>query len=166
MSQVDDARGTQRLLERMGIDLPLGSRQPSWWRFVIATVLAVAASLAACALLVIVGERLFPATVGYGHFAFADYSKLTVAGVLIACIAWPVVTLLSSHGARLFFWLAVLVTLVSFAPDAWIWHLGQIPEGVLVLAVMHVAVAAITYSALVLIAPQRPSRRGLPSRSS
>jgi hypothetical protein len=124
----------------------------------IASAVAVLGSVAACTLLVILGEALFPATAGYEHFAFQDYTKLTVIGVLVACLAWPIAALLSSKAARLFFWLAVLVTLLSFAPDLWIWHLGQIPEGVLVLALMHIAAAAVTYPALVFIAPQQ--RRG------
>lgn len=153
-----------RLLERWGIDLPLGSRQPQWWRLLAATVVAVVGSVAACALLVLIGEALFPATVGYGHFAFPDYAKLTVVGVLIACVAWPVTTLLSTHATRLFFWLAVLVTVVSFAPDVWIWYQGQMPEGVFVLALMHIAVAIVTYPALVLIAPQPRRDRSRLSR--
>lgn len=154
MSEDTDTR-TWQLLRRLGIDLPLGSMQPSWWRLIVATVVAVIGSVAACALLAIVGEAIFPATTGYAHFAFQDYSRLTVVGVLIACAAWPVITLLSSQAPRIFFWLAVLVTVVSFTPDIWIWHQGQLPEGVLVLALMHVGVAVVTYPALVLIAPQQ-----------
>ena len=142
-------------LSMIGIDFPLGSRQPRLWRFGVATVVAVAGSLAACALLVAAAEALFPSTVGYGHFAFADYAKLAIVGVLIACMAWPVVTLFASRAARLFFWLAVIVTVVSLLPDIWIWHLGQAPLGVFTLGVMHVAVAIVTYPALVLIAPQQ-----------
>ncbi|NNC11300.1 hypothetical protein HII28_05330 [Planctomonas sp. JC2975] len=150
--------GAARILTRLGIDWPLGTRQPSWWRFLIATAVAIGGSLLACRLLVVAGESVFPSTVGYGHFAFADYAKLTVVGVLLACLAWPVVTLVAGHAARLFFWLTVIVTVVSFAPDVWVWHLGQAADGVFVLAVMHVAVAVVTYPALVLIAPQRDSR--------
>ncbi|GAB3610802.1 hypothetical protein GCM10027414_29280 [Humibacter ginsengiterrae] len=56
-------------------------------------------------------------------------------------------------------WFTVLVTVVSFEPDVWIWRLGQVPQGVLVLALMHVTVAAVTYPALVVIAPQRAKTR-------
>ena len=47
---------------------------------------------AADAILVIFGEAIFPATRGYQHFRFSDYATLTIIGVLIACVAWPVVT--------------------------------------------------------------------------
>ena len=140
------------------LDLPLGSAQPSAWRWVVATIVAVGASLAACFALARIGVALFPSTAGYEHFAFSDYSRLTIIGVVIASVAWPIVTLVTTRARRLFFWLAVLVTLVSFAPDVWIWHQGQPPAGVAVLAVMHVALAVITYPALVFIAPQRPRR--------
>ncbi len=78
----------------------------------LATVLAIALSLAADAALVAIGTRLFPATKGYVHFAFSDYAKLTILGVLIACAGWPVVTRLSSAPRWLFFRLAIVVTLV------------------------------------------------------
>jgi hypothetical protein len=78
-----------------------------------------------------------------------------VIGVLAACFAWPLVTLLTTRARRLFLWIAILVTVVSLAPDAWILHLGQPAEGVAVLVAMHFALAVITYPALVFIAPQR-----------
>ena len=137
------------------LDFPAGKRQPALWRFVVAVVVAVVGSLAACAVLVVIGTMAFPATVGYSHFAFGDYSRLVIIGVLAACAAWPVVTLVSSRAARLFLWLTVAVTIASFAPDLWILHTGQVAQGVLVLAVMHVAVALVTFPALVKIAPQR-----------
>jgi Family of unknown function (DUF6069) len=139
----------------LGLDLPRGTNQPSAWRWLVATVVAVGASLAACFALARLGVALFPSTAGYGHFAFSDYSKLTIIGVLAACVAWPIITLVTTHARRLFLWLAVLVTVASLAPDAWILHLGQPPEGVAVLVAMHFALALITYPALVFIAPQR-----------
>ena len=102
-----------------------------------------------------VGTRLFPATKGYVHFAFGDYAKLTVIGVLIACAAWPVVARLSSAPRWLFFRLAIAVTLVLFVPDLYIWHQGQPAQAVLVLMAMHVAIALVTYNLLVRLAPVR-----------
>ena len=137
------------------LDFPAGAAQPSPWRWVIATIVAVGGSLAACFVLARLGVALFPSTAGYEHFAFADYSKLTIVGVLGACLAWPLVTLVTTHGRRLLLWLAVIVTIASLAPDAWILHQGQPAQGVAVLVVMHFALALITYPALVFIAPQR-----------
>ena len=140
------------------IDLPQGAAQPSLPRFVLATVVAVGGSLIACWLLAAGAQLLVPSTRGYDHFRFPDYAKLTVIGVVIACLAWPVVTWFSSSARRLFLVLAVLVTIASFAPDVWIGIHGQPAAGVLTLVLMHVALLVVTYPALVLIAPQRPVR--------
>ena len=121
----------------------------------LATVLSVALSLAADAALVAIGTRLFPSTKGYVHFQFHDYAKLTVIGVLIACAAWPVVARVSSAPRWLFFRLAIVVTLVLFLPDLYIWHQGQPAQAVLVLMAMHLAIALVTYNLLVHLAPVR-----------
>lgn len=139
----------------MTFDFPAGRRQPRPLRFALATVVAVGASLAACAMLVAIGTALFPSTVGYAHFQFSDYGKFTIVGVLLACLAWPVATLVSSRASGPFFVLTVVVTGVGLAPDAWILYKGQPVEAVSVLIAMHFALALITYPALVCIAPQR-----------
>ena len=152
-----------RLLTWARVDFSPDHRQPSWGRVALATVLSVALSLAADAALVVMGEHLWPATKGYSHFQFADYSKLTIIGVLIACAAWPIVTRISSAPRWLFFRLAILVTLVLLLPDLWILHQGQSAQGVAVLMVMHVAIALITYNLLVHVAPvrRRATRQGV-----
>lgn len=159
MASTQTAPEGSALVRYFRIDLPAGARQPSLWRWAAATAAAVVGSVAACAALAALGVMAFPATAGYAHFQFADYAKLTIAGVLIASAAWPAAALLTSRAARpLFLWAAVGVTIASFAPDAWILAHGQTPEGVLVLALMHVAVAIVTYTCLVAIAPQRDTR--------
>jgi hypothetical protein len=140
------------------LDLPRGSAQPSFWRWIVGTVIAVVASILACLALAALASTLFPAIAGYGHFQFGDYAKLTVIGVVAACVGWQAVAWVTSSGRRLYFWLAVIATVVSLAPDAWILHLGQPPLGVATLAVMHVALALVTYPAMVFIAPQRGAR--------
>ena len=52
-----------------------------------ASVISVAGSLAADAVLVAIGAAVFPSTRGYVHFRFSDYAKLTVIGGVIACLA-------------------------------------------------------------------------------
>jgi hypothetical protein len=128
-------------------------------RLVVVTIGAIAGSLLADALLVFVGEGIFPSTKGYPHFQFSDYAKLTVIGVIVACIAWPVVVRLSSAPRWLFFRLAVLVTFVLWAPDAWILYQGQPARAVAVLFVMHLAIALVTYNLLVHLAQPRPEVR-------
>jgi hypothetical protein len=146
---------TERALAWARLDFSPAHRPPAWWRVVLATVLALALSLAADAALVAVGTRLFPSTKGYAHFQVHDYGKLTVIGVLVACAAWPVVARLSSAPRWLFFRLAIVVTLVLFLPDLYIWHQGQAAQAVLVLMSMHVAIALVTYNVLVHLAPVR-----------
>jgi hypothetical protein len=86
------------------------------------------------------------------HFQFHDYAKLTVIGVVIACLAWPVVTRISAQPRWLFFRLAILVALALWLPDLYILVRGQPAEAVAVLMIMHLAIAVITYSCLVQLA--------------
>jgi hypothetical protein len=140
------------------VDLAPAHRQPSSLQLAIATAASVAGSLAADALLVVIGQAVFPSTKGYAHFQFSDYSKLTIIGVLIACAAWPIVTRISSAPRWLFFRLAIAVTLVLLLPDLYILHQGQPVQAVAVLMVMHLAIAVVTYNCLVHIAAIRSSR--------
>jgi hypothetical protein len=151
---------TERALAWARIDLSPSHRPPAWWRVALATVLSLAGSLGADALLVFIGERLFPSTKGYAHFQFHDYAKLTVIGVLIACAAWPVVARISSAPRWMFFRLAIAVTVVLLLPDVYIWHQGQPVQAVVVLMAMHLAIALVTYNLLVHVAPVRATRRG------
>jgi hypothetical protein len=150
----------ERALAIAGVDFPADHGQPAALWFTVATVAALAGSLAADAILVAIGTSVFPALTGYVHFRFSDYGKLTVIGVVIACLAWPVVTWVSSTARRLFFRLAIVVTLVLWIPDLWILAQGQPVKAVLVLMAMHVAIALVTYNVLVHLAPARPPRPG------
>ena len=98
---------------------------------------------------------VFPATKGYAHFQFSDYAKLTIIGVIIACIGWPVVARVTSDPRWVFFRLAILVTIVLLLPDLYIWTQGQPGQAVLFLALMHLSIAVITYNLLVRVAPVR-----------
>ena len=118
-------------------------------------MLCAVGSLVADALLVVVGEAIFPGTKGYVHFRFSDYAKLTVIGVVIAGAAWPVVARLSSAPRWLFSRLAVVVTLLLWLPDLYILYKGQPAQAVAVLMVMHLAIALVTYNLVVRAAPVR-----------
>ena len=146
------------------LDFSPRHRQPSPGRVLLAMVASIAGSLAADAILVIIGEVVFPGTKGYGHFQFGDYGKLTVIGVIIASAAWPVVTRVTSQPRWLFLRLAVLVTLFLWLPDLYILYRGVPVDAVAVLMVMHVAIALVTYNLLVHIAPARPDARVSPRR--
>jgi hypothetical protein len=149
------------LFQALRLDFRPG-RQPSAWSILVASVVALGGSLAADYLLVKLGTAAFPSTKGFVHFQFSDYGKLTVIGVVIACLAWPIVTRLTSTPRPLFFRLAILVTLVLLAPDAWIWLHGESGKAVFVLVWMHLAIALVTYNALVRLAPSTRGRHAAP----
>jgi hypothetical protein len=140
------------------LDFSPKHRQPPASRVLLATVVSIAGSLAADAILVAIGEALFPGTRGYVHFHFSDYGKLTVIGVIIAGVAWPVVTRVTSAPRWLFFRLAILVTLFLWLPDLYILYRGQPASAVAVLMVMHLAIAVVTYNLLVHIAAVHAAR--------
>jgi hypothetical protein len=128
---------------------------------------AVAGSLAADAALVWLGTRVFPSTRGYVHFRFSDYATLTVVGVLGACAGWPVVTRVTSSPRWLFLRLAVIVTLVLWLPDVALLVKHEPARAVGVLMLMHLAIAVVTYNALVRIAriaPIAPAQVAAPDR--
>jgi hypothetical protein len=152
-----------RSLDLVKVDFTPRHRQPTWSRVVLATLVALVGSLAADAVLVGIAKAAVPSLREYGHFAFADYAKLTIVGVIIACLAWPVVTRISSAPRWLFFRLAIAVTLVLLLPDVYIWHQGQPAKGVVVLMCMHLAIAVVTYNALVRLAPVRRRPPGGPT---
>jgi len=148
-----------RALGLVRVDFAPAHRQPSGIRVVVALIGSVVGSLAPDALLVAAGTAVFPSTKGYVHFQFSDYAKLTVIGVIIACVAWPVVTRISSAPRWLFFRLAIAVTLVLWLPDLYILHGGAPGRAVAVLMVMHVAIAIVTYNCLVHLAKVGPDAR-------
>jgi hypothetical protein len=149
-----------RALRFSKVDFAPTHRQPSWARVVLATVVSIAGSLLADALLVAIGTAAFPSTTGYTHFQFSDYAKLTVIGVVIACVAWPIATRISSSPRWLFLRQAILVTLALYVPDLWLLARGQPLRAVAVLMAMHLAIALITYNVLVHAAPIRPGVAG------
>lgn len=142
----------QPWLRRFHIDFS-PQRPPTLMSVALATLVAIVGSLAADAVLVQLGVAVFPSTRGYSHFQFADYSKLTVIGVLIACVAWPIVARISSQPKWLFLRAALAVTIVLFAPDVLLWLLGQSLTAVLVLVWMHIAIAIVTFLSLITLAP-------------
>jgi hypothetical protein len=144
-----------RALSLVHIDFAPQHGQPGWGRLVLASIAAIAGSLLVDALLVVLGQAVFPSVKGYGHFQFSDYGKLTVIGVIIACIGWPVVTRVSSQPRWVFLRSAVLITLVLWLPDLYILHGGAPGKAVAVLMLMHLAIAVVTYNCLVRLAPAR-----------
>ena len=144
-----------RSLELAKVDLAPRHRQPSILRVLLAAAISLAGSLGVDAALVAIGTAVLPSTKGYVHFQFHDYAKLTIIGVIIACLAWPIVTRISSAPRWLFFRLAILVTLVLWLPDLYILAKGQPAKAVAVLMCMHLAIALVTYNALVHLAPVR-----------
>ena len=146
-----------RAMELARVDLSPRHRTPSAAAVGVATVASLVLCLLADWLLAKAAVAVFPATRGYVHFQFSDYAKLTIIGVIIACIGWPVVARVTSDPRWVFFRLAILVTIVLLLPDLYIWVKGQPGQAVLFLACMHLAIAVITYNLLVRVAPVRPA---------
>jgi len=151
-----------RSLDLVKVDFSPGHRQPRLGRVLLATLVSLVGSVLADAALVAAGKAVFPSTKGYVHFQFHDYARLTIVGVIIACVAWPIVTRISSAPRWLFFRLAILVTLVLLVPDLYILKTGQPAKAVAVLMCMHLAIALVTYNALVHLAPVRRQRGAQP----
>jgi hypothetical protein len=154
-------------LSAVRLDFAPTGRQPSPIRVVLATGLSLVASLVADAVIVAIGTAVFPSTKGYSHFQFGDYAKLTIIGVVIACLGWPILTRATSAPRWLYSRLAVLVTVVLLLPDVWLLHQGQSARAVTVLMIMHLAIAVVTYFSVVILAPvkcQYGGRDGLRSR--
>ncbi len=137
------------------IDLSPTGRPPSAMWVTVATMASIVGSLLVDALLVAVGQAVFPSTKGYAHFGFSDYGKLTVIGVVVAGLAWPLVTRLTSAPRWVYLRLAVAVTVVLWLPDLYILAKGQPAKAVAVLMVMHLAIAVVTYNCVVRLAPVR-----------
>jgi len=157
-------RMLQKALDLVHLDFAPRHEHPSGARVVLATIVAIAGSLLADALIVVIFQAVFPSTKGYVHYQFHDYAKLTIVGVLIACIAWPITSRITSEPRWMFFRMAIVVTLVLWLPDVYILDRGQPGKAVAGLFLMHLAIAVVTYNALVRIAPvrarQRASHRG------
>lgn len=129
---------------------------PSKVAMVFATALAVGASLIADVIVIAAGTHLFPSTRGFSHFRVFDYASLTAIGVVVACVAWPMVIRVSSSPRWLFFRLAIISTLVLWLPDVWLLLRHESPQAVGLLMVMHLLIAIITYNTLVHVAVPQP----------
>jgi hypothetical protein len=151
-------KSLQPLLRAFRIDFKPQSPPPPVL-LLVATVVSLGGSLLADWLLVKLGTHVFPSTRGFDHFQFSDYAKLTIIGVVIACAGWPLVTRVTSQPRRLFLQAAIAITIILLAPDAYIWHNGASGKAVFVLVWMHVAIAVVTYNALVHLAPVGRARR-------
>jgi hypothetical protein len=143
-----------KILDIARVDFKPSGRRPSITRIALATVIALVGSLLADALIVAVTEAIFPSTKGYEHFQLGDYANLTIIGVVIACLGWPIINRVSSAPRWIYARLAVLVTIVLLLPDLWLLHQGQPTKAVAGLMIMHLAIAVVTYYAVTLIAAE------------
>jgi hypothetical protein len=150
-----ESAGIARALRLARFDRSPSHRQPNSIAVIAATGVSIVVALLVDWLIAKAAVAAYPALKGYSHFAFRDYSKLTVIGIIVACAAWPIVTRICSAPRWLFLRLAVLVSAVLLFPDLAIWVKGQPGKAVAFLVLMHIAIGLITYNALVRIAPIR-----------
>lgn len=128
---------------------------PSAVRVSAVGALCVIASLLVDAALVRWTTTTRPSLRDYSHFRFGDYGTLTIVGVLGAALAWWVISRNSTAPRRVYFRLAIAVTLVLWLPDLWLWARGEPGRAVAALAGMHLVIAVVTYNLLVHVAPSR-----------
>jgi hypothetical protein len=133
---------------------------PTHRRVVAAGLVAAAVSLAAGLMLATIGRAAFTVPASFGKFAFGTYALLTVLGVAGAAATWAAVARLSSRPKWLLTRLAALVTALFLIPDFLLLGTPGNPAGpVAVLMLMHLAIAVITYTALIKVAPVRGGPR-------
>lgn len=149
-----------RFLSLIRLDFSPRANPPAVWRTATAALIAVVVSLAADRGLAAWAVSVHHDLRGYIHFRLSDYARLTVPGVLGAAVAWPFVAYISSRPRSLYRLAAIAVTLVLWLPDLYIWVQGQPGFAVFTLAVMHLAIAIVTYEAMTRLAPMRPGVHG------
>jgi hypothetical protein len=116
----------------------------------------VIVSLVADIVLAAAGHAAFTVAAAFGKFSFGSYAPLTVLGIAGATAVWWAVARLSSRPQWLLTRLAVLVTVLLLIPDVLLLGTAGNPTGpVTFLMLMHLAIGAITYTALVKISPAR-----------
>jgi hypothetical protein len=146
---------------------------------VVAAGLAAAAiSLAADVVLAAIGRAAFTVPPSFGRFAFGACALLTVLGVAGATVTWALLTRLTPRPRWLLTRLAALATALLLIPDFLLLGTPGNPAGpVAILMLMHLALAGITYLALIKTAPPAAARgerdlgtpapaRGAPGRGS
>lgn len=151
------ARSARRLTETG----PAPDAAPPAHRRVAAAGLAAAAiSLAAGAVLAAIGQAAFAVPASYGKFAFTTYAARTALIAAGATATWWGVTRLSSRPKWLMTRLAVLATALFLTPDFLLLGIPGNPTGpVVIVMLMHLALAVITYAALIKVAPLRGAPR-------
>ena len=142
---------------------------PSGLRVAVVTAIAAIASVIVNAALVWIAKASDASLQDYSHFRLSDYGTLSVVGVIGAGVAWYIATRYLATPRAIFFRVAVVVTLVLWAPDIWILIKHEPTRAVLFLVLMHLTVALITYNLLVFAAPvgsrEAPSAVTLEPRS-
>ncbi len=134
--------------------LPVLPGHPPLARLAAAGAAAVAGSLLVTWALARAGLALFTVPAVFDKLRFATYAPLTVLGVVGAVIAWALVSRYSPSPVRLLGRLAVLVTVLLLVPDVLLLPQADEPAGpVVMLMIMHIAIAVVSYLALVRLAP-------------
>jgi hypothetical protein len=149
----------QRAFRLAGINPSPKAAPPTHRRLAAAGLAAVVVSLVADIVLAAAGRAAFTVPVSFSKFSFGSYGLLTVLGIAGATATWGAVTRLSSRPKWLLTRLAVLVSALFLIPDFLLLGTPANPTGpVVILMLMHLAIAAITYTALIKVAPvrQRP----------
>jgi hypothetical protein len=150
----------QRAFPPTGSTIAPKAAPPAHRRLLAAGLAAAAVSLLADIVLAAIGHAAFTVPASFDKFSFASYSLLTVAGIAGATATWGAVTRLSSRPRWLLTRLAALVSALFLIPDFLLLGTSGNPAGpVMILMLMHLAIAVITYTALIRIAPVRSNQQ-------
>jgi hypothetical protein len=124
-------------------------------RWLGATAVALTLALLGDTVLARLAAQLQPSLSNYPHFQFHDYAKLTIIGVVFACVGWLALAFVGYEPRWLYFRLSILGTLVLYLPDLWLLVRGQPAAAVGTLVVMHLAVIVAIYFSMTVIAGYR-----------
>jgi Family of unknown function (DUF6069) len=144
----------QRASRLTGTGPAPGAAPPAHRRVAAAGLAGAAVSLAADVVLATIGQAAFTVPASFGRFSFGTYALLIAAGGSGATATWAAVTRLSSRPNWLLTRLVALATALLLIPDFLLLGTPGNPTGpVVILMLMHLAIAVIIYAALVKVAP-------------
>ena len=152
---------------RIGLNRAYGVKETRNWLLLriesIIYVLVGAIGLLALTIPIVLGPFLFATALRYAPwvaplgpiFTFVRFAVAT--GLITVALFVSHKWLPAGHRKLREVAVGILVTLVLWLPDVWIWLRGESAQGVAVLALMHLAIAVVTYNCLVRVASVRPA---------
>jgi hypothetical protein len=140
----------------LSIDSPRRGRQPKTLELILAVIVSLSGAALVCILIALVTAHLFPHTVKYLTLQHFDNGTPMIVGTAVACALWPLSTLISSQGKRVFLCLMSAATLLVVSLDLSTASAGEPSLVELVTVVIHIVIAVVVFLSMVLLSPQWP----------